>query len=592
MRVAGGRRGERRNRRARHALPAFLALAASAVLAAVPGSAQGRYTVEPVRTDSLIHLRVEMAFPGEADGETRLALPSDRFGVDEMHRWIRNLEPQGSADLAPIDGGRYRVRHGPGEDVRLSYEVAYDPRDAGFVAFGPSVGPDHFHFFGSQWMARLQPHEGPRDIEVRFRMRSDLGALGSSYGIGPGPHRVRASDYDLDYSVIAGARYRTARARCRGRPIDAMIHGEFAIPDSTTFALVREIVCGQRELFQDFERPFFTVFVTERDHLVAGAPVLHGFTSFLEAEIDEAELRHLLAHEMIHTWFPRTARLIESEQRDAPEARTRWFHEGFTEYLSRITLVRQGLESPGWSVERTNEDLERLAYHPYALTTLDELEEAVREGRYASSHHRLHYRRGALLALSWDRRIRRASEGERTILDPVRDVVREARESGGTIDLDRLGEILSGYGVDALADVRRHLEGGQSIEVDGEAYAPDYELGSRRLPSFDPGFDIAATLRTGVVTGIREDGPAARAGLREGMEVADLENAAPWLGTDIAAPRIGRWNPDEPTVVVVDVDGGRGRFSFSARGPDREVPTFVPSSSPSGRPGAGTPGGR
>lgn len=566
------------------ALSAFVALAASTALAAFPASGQVAYVVQPVRTDSLIHLRVEMEFRGEADGATRLSLPRDRFGVSEMRRWVRGLEVEGSAELHAIEPGLYEVRGEPGSEIRISYEVVYDPEAAGFIAFGPSVGPEHFHFFGSQWMARLQPHEGPRDIEVRLRRGDGAEALGSSYGIGPGPHRVRADDYDLDYSVIAGGSYRTATAECRGRPVHTMIHGDFEVPDSTIFSLIPRIVCGQRELFEDFDRPFFTVFVTGRDHLVAGAPVLHGFTAFLEAETEEAELRHLLAHEMIHTWFPRTARLVEPERPDAPEARTRWFHEGFTEYLSRIALVSQGLESRAWRVERTNEDLERLAYHPYATATLDELEEAMRNDRYSNSHHRLHYRRGALLALNWDRRIRHRSGGARTLLDPLREVLREA--SGGAIGLDRFGAILAGYGSDALADVRRHLESRRPLTVEEEAYGPDYALGSRRLPSFDPGFDVAATLRTGAVTGLREDGPAARAGLEEGLEVVDLENAAPWLGTNIPPPRIGRWNPDQPTVVVVDADGQRRRFSFSARGPDRDVPTFLPSSSLSVRSGA------
>jgi len=549
----------------------------SAVVA-VPATGQVRYTVEPVQTNSLIHLRVEMAFSAEANSETRLALPEDRFGVGEMHRWIRNLEAEGGADLTRIEGGRYRVRHRPNNEVRLSYEIAYDPGEAGFLAFGPSVGPDHFHFFGSQWMARLESQQGRREVEVQFRMKDGSGALGSSFGIGPGPHLVRASDYDFDYSVIAGGRYRTAQGRCHGRPVETMIQGDFEIPDSTVFSLVRKIVCGQRELFEDFDRPFFTVFVTERDRLQAGAPVLHGFTAFVDAATDEAELRRLLAHEMIHTWFPRTARLVEPERPDAPETRTRWFHEGFTEYLSRMTLVGQGLETRAWMAERTNEDLERLAYHPHATATLDELEEAVREGRYTNSHHRLHYRRGALLGLCWDQQIRDWSGGKHTLLDPLREVVREARASGGVIGLDRFGQILSQYGVDALGDVRRHLEERVPITVDAEALGADYHLGSRRLPSFEPGFDVAATLWNGAVTGLQENGPAARAGLREGMKIVNLENATPWIGTDIVSPRIGRWDPDEVTVVVVEADGRRHRFAFSARGPVREIPMFRPSS--------------
>lgn len=127
--------------------------------------------------------------------------------------------------------------------------------------------------------------------------------------------------------------------------------------------------------------------------------------------------------------------------------------------------------------------------------------------------------------------------------------------------------ILDTLGVDAGGDVRRVLHEGGPVPEEETAFRPDYEFSSRRVPAFDPGFDLAATLRTGTVEGFRQEGPAARAGLREGMRVVDLENAAPW---------VGRWDPAEPTVVLVEVRGERRRISFDARGPAKEVPAFLP----------------
>lgn len=543
------------------------ALALLVLALASPAAGQVRYTVTPSLEDSVVHLRVAVSFRGSPEGETAFFLPRDRFGAGEMYRWITNVDADPPTRLTESEPGTYMAVHEPGADVRISYTVAYDPEAAGFVAFGPSVGPDHFHFFGSQWMARVGAADGPRHIEVRFETEGWTGPVGSSYGIGPGPHGVTAGDYDLDYSVIAGGAYRTARSTCRGRPVVTMVHGSFDVTDPEIFALTDRIVCGQREAFDDFDRPFFTVFITERQGIEAGAPLLHGFTTFLEPEVSREELRGLLAHEMIHTWLPRTARLVDPARPDASEVWTRWFHEGFTEYLARLVLVRQELAPLSWMVERTNEDLRRLAYHPYRTLTLEELERAAEDGRYNQHHHRLHYLRGALLALDWDTRIRAASSGERSLLDPIRRVVARAAASDGTIELPAFLDVFDAHGLDAAADLERHLQRGVPLDPVAGAFAPAYELSVLAAPAFEPGFDLVALIETRRVEGIASGGAAERAGLREGMRVTSTDNARPWSG---------RWDPTLPTVIVVDEEDGGRRFELRAAGPEIEIPAFVP----------------
>ena len=65
-------------------------------LAAQPASAAQdpaiRYVVRPVVHGSLLALDVTVSFTGEASGRTELRMPSDRFGVPPMHRFIRDLE--------------------------------------------------------------------------------------------------------------------------------------------------------------------------------------------------------------------------------------------------------------------------------------------------------------------------------------------------------------------------------------------------------------------------------------------------------------------------------------------------------------------
>lgn len=539
--------------------------------------AQIRYTVQPMASDSITRLRVTVSAPGEADGTTRFALPEDRFGVAQMWQWIEDVAAGPGTDLHARGSGVYQLAHPPGADAEVSYTIAYDPVRAGFTPFGPSVDGAHFHFFGSQWMARVGPakgsHEVRRDVEIALQRDAWGGSWASSFGLGPGPHRVRVSDYDLDYSVIAGGDYRTETSDCQGRPIVVAVHGKFEIPDADLFYVAGRIACAQRAVFGDYEWPSFTIFVTQRDDLEAGAPLLNGFTAFLESSTSEEELMGLLAHEMIHTWLPRSARLVEKGAPDAPENRTRWFHEGFTEYLARLALVQEGLLPRSWMLDRTNDDLERLAFQPYRTLSLDGIEAAGREGRYTAVHHRLHYVRGALLALNWDTRVRRASGGERSIVDPIRLVVETARANGGTVGVNELCEIFERFGVDAERDVERYLRGGVPLQPEPNAFGPSYELVTRELPSFEPGFDVLHWLATGEVADVTPGGPADRAGMRDGMRIVRSGNASPWHG---------RWNPSEPSVFLVQVDGDDGesteprRFEVNAAGSPIEVERYEP----------------
>lgn len=534
-----------------------------------------RYAIHPVPTDTLMHLRVSVTARGESDGTTRFALSQDRFGVPEMWRWIRDVRGDPGARLVSQGAGVYEVRHEPGDRFTVSYTVAYDPPSAGFRPFGPSVGAGHFHFFGSQWMARVGAEQGSRDVERDVEVVLEAGdwegSWASSFGVGPGPHRIRANDYDLDYSVIAGGDYVSRTTDCRDRPVVVVVQGDFTVAASDVSSMAGTIVCGQREIFSDFDRPFFTVFVTERPGLKAGAPLLNGFTAFLESSTSRDEFVGLLAHEMIHTWLPRTARLVDTDAEDPPESRTRWFHEGFTEYLARLMLVERELMPRSWMVERTNEDLRRLAYQPYRTSTIDDIASASLDGRYNGVHHRLHYLRGALLALNWDTRIRRNSEGDRSIVDPVRLVTETAKEGDGTIGLENFLSIFKEYGIDAASDVERHLRARIPIQPEPDAFAPGYELSARGLPEFEPGFDLVHWLESSEsrVAGVTAGSAADRAGLRNGMTIVDSDNAAPWFG---------RWRPAERSIFVVESeDGRRRRLEILSAGEAFEVPVFLSS---------------
>ena len=531
-----------------------------------------RYAVEPVRGGGNLDLRVVTTFPSEADGQTRVFLPRDRFGVPRMYRFVRDVEVLPPARLLARDDSTLDVAHAPGADVSIRYAVRYDPAQVGFVAYGPSVDSLHYHFLGSQWMARVGPPDSVRAFSVRVAEGNLGGAVAGSFGIGAGEHELRSSYEDVEWTVIAGGDYREDRFECAGRPVATLLRGAFQVPEDTLFRRARAIVCGGREMFADHAQPFYSVVMTTRENLRAGASYINAFSAFVRPDSRSDQLSLLLAHEMMHGWLPRRLRLVPGPGEVPPEGlssfhdiRYDWFHEGFTEYLARRLLVRIGLASEEWFVERLNDDLARLSDHPYRTLSTAGLEEAARNRRYTNLHQRLSYYRGAVLAFNWNAAARRASGGRTDLVDAVRRLLAVAEPQGGRIARPELEQVLSGFGIPAASDVARHAIGGEAIPVDPAGLGPGWVLRSRTIPVYDAGFDVPVSAVRDTVIGIDRDGPAYAAGLREGMPIVRMTNAQ---------PAAQDWKKEEPVTVVVRDGDTERTVAFMPRADEASRPYF------------------
>ncbi|MGH7699155.1 MAG: hypothetical protein ACREMJ_01330 [Gemmatimonadales bacterium] len=105
-----------------------------------------RYVVRPVVHRSLLELDVTVSFAGEPSGRTPLLMPSDRFGVPRMYRFVRQLEVSAGAVTSQSAGDSViLIEHAPGARLSVRYVLRYDSASVGFVAYGPSVGERHFH---------------------------------------------------------------------------------------------------------------------------------------------------------------------------------------------------------------------------------------------------------------------------------------------------------------------------------------------------------------------------------------------------------------------------------------------------------------
>jgi hypothetical protein len=148
-----------------------------ALLASALPAQDVRYRLKPVVRDGLTELHVTMSFVGSRAGCTIVALPNDRFGVPAMYRFASDIAPSSpSISITRSDDSTLQVIHPRGARIAFSYKIRFDSAPAGFVAFGPSVGPRHYHVLGSQWMARV----GRRDTILSYSVEIQPGDLGGT----------------------------------------------------------------------------------------------------------------------------------------------------------------------------------------------------------------------------------------------------------------------------------------------------------------------------------------------------------------------------------------------------------------------------
>lgn len=118
---------------------------------------------------------------------------------------------------------------------------------------------------------------------------------------------------------------------------------------------------------------------------------------------NSAAWANTIAHETLHQWNGWGLK-------GADFASTQWFQEGFTEYAANVALAAAGLVTPEEFLAQLTEHVENRSQ---LATTLE-----------ATGGHKGPplYSAGALVAFTWDVRIRSASAGERSLWDFMRNL--------------------------------------------------------------------------------------------------------------------------------------------------------------------------
>lgn len=499
--------------------------------AAFAGPSTVDYRLWPqVEDGKLAALRVRIAFAGGAEGGTVLALP-EGYGAAGSDGWraVRDLKIEGATSVDAPDPGHRIIKARPGARLVVTYRVIptddHDPRMEEVERYRPIIRPTWFEAVGSSLFARPFADDKSQATPVRFdwvgppeiKFASDLETLPGERRAGTRPGTLR----DIDTSVVIGGRnLQTARSGAvRFAVIDA---AAFGFRPEQVAELGARILHAERAFWGDPDTPFLITMApaltpSALSKFVNGTGRSGGFATVVSPNVTLADLAELFAHENFHTW---NSPQLGGQGHDGKGGLGFWFSEGFTDFYARRLLVRSGVISPQAFAEIWNTMLIRYGASPARGLTNAAAVDGFWKDAFAQ---KALYQRGAMLAAICDARLRAASGGRVSLDDVMRAQRDAARQARDTTTAARLFPVVAArFGLDVRADLERFVDRGEPIELPSDVFGPCAKVSWREQPTYDRGWDTAATSAAGgVVTGLREGSPAWRAGVRNGMKLVE-----------------------------------------------------------------------
>lgn len=526
------------------------------------------YSVEPILRGTTRLFRVDLRWRAGAGSKTKLVLPGEWAGVSFQKNIVNLTLLSPGATLMPGEVWRERViDHRPRQFLHVRYEIIQDPQGEPNdgerrASYRPIVQSDYFAWIGYGAWA-FPDHDTTRPVSIRLHWKKMPGSwtIANSFGAGARMQIVRASIDSLSQGIFVGGDYRLRRLAVNGAPIFVALRGGFAFSDEEFLDLAERVFRAERDFWPDHEFPYFLIVGTPLKNTpgnqsLTGTGLTNAFALYFSENAPLDRFKHLLAHELFHTWNPPKLGGVKE-----PEALLYWFSEGFTDYYTYLILLRAGLISRAEYLKEYNRVLAE-----YMLSPLREVDnERVRMDFFRDpTVEKLPYQRGLLLATRWNALILAKSQGRHSLDDVMRDMFRATRApTNKVIDADHIDGFVRSYaGEGVLDDVRRYVDRGDVLPA--AELPPDVcaDLTSVERERWEPGFDLSAIFVEGEkrVRNVDPEGAAYRAGLRDGQRVAGYS--------------VAYGDTERPIKLVILEGDAEKAISYFARGASVTIPQY------------------
>jgi predicted metalloprotease with PDZ domain len=502
---------------------------------------------------------VSLIFQGDKDGVSQIDLPNEWGGLSKLYEYLSDIKAQdGTVEKGPLPH-KITIRHKPNALLTLSYRITGAPRPNALVQgedaneYRPIINPAYFHLLGN--VAVAQPVHLSGDAPARFQL------VGLPQGL------AWASDMehdrfgrplvftDLIESVTAGGDFRVIDA---GNGARLAIRGKIDQRDDAGWVKAfGDVSAAMTGYWEDEAGPYLVTILpfapSGEGHVsLGGTGRADAFAFFSSTNADADTIDGILAHEMGHSWVPRK---LGNMANGPNEPEHYWFSEGFTDFTTWRALVRAGFWTPERFAVQWNGALSE-----YDRLPVRELpnKEAAKLFWTSGDAQRLPYLRGMLFASWFDDTLRRL-EKPTTLRQLLLAMQKEAKrlnwqqieKRGHGIGLLRAKAKAAGLPLDDA--IAAYINAGKAISFAPQFMAECGQFETRQRRGFHRGFDVQATIANNdIIRGVIVDGPAWKAGLRDGMKLirrsaGEIGNSEMEIAYDIEDAGVAktlRWMPE------------------------------------------------
>jgi predicted metalloprotease with PDZ domain len=419
---------------------------------------------------------------------------------------------------------------------------------------------DYFHFIGhAVFVCPDWDLNEPRKIRLVWNIPADDWNLANSFAVGQRSQMIERSLNEFCHAVFMGGDITVHEVDIYGCPLYISIQGQYRFDSNDFYDMVGKTARAVREYWQDYRFPYFLVTMIPTNQPCCsqgGTGLTNSYSLFISEEIDDVDdMKFLLTHEIFHVWNGRKI------QREEPEELVYWFAEGFTDYFTRLILLRAGLITMPEYIDDVNSTIAELYESPARNITNRRILEKTHVDYTVEC---IPYLRGDLLALRWDARIKKTGSGN-SLDNLMKDLLAAAVQSGVLVSAANIDSLISPYlPGGAMPDIRDYIDKGRMIPISSDALGPCAHLDTAECTPFDLGFTYERPPEgeSWKIFGVDPDGPAYAAGLRNGQIL---------LGRSIT------WNDTKKPVVlkIRDQNGVESILEYLPEGKSFSVPQFV-----------------
>ena len=363
--------------------------------------------------------------------------------------------------------------------------------------------------------------------------------------MGGGDHRYRAPDYDtlVDSPIVIGnpAVY---DFEVDGKKHSLVNVGEGGVFDGARAAKDLEtIVKEDRRLwgFLPYDRYVFFNMITE-----SGGGLEHKNSTVLMTNRWSTRTRRaylawleLASHEYFHAWNVKRLRPAELGPFDYENeniTRSLWIAEGFTDYYADLQVMRAGLQTRDEYLEDLSSTIELLQTTPGRLVQSAEMAsfdawiKYYRPDENSNNTTISYYTKGTVIAFLLDAKIRKATNGTKSLDDVMRAAYQKFSGPKGYTpeEFRAVVEQVAGTGLNAFWDTAvestSELDYTETLDTFGLRFKPAPPPAADRPAK--PWLGISTRIDNGrlIVTQVQRDSPADVAGLNVDDEILAIDD--------------------------------------------------------------------